>query len=569
MVLLSIDEKSPMAQKMTVARLVAQTLKAYGVSHVFFIDAIMRRVLPEIDLAGIQRVLGHSEKAVAYMADGFARVSGRPGVCMAQSVGAANLASGLQDAYLGHSPVIAITGRHVAQNQYRNAYQEVPHAPLYDSVTKFSGRIDAPEQVSHLIRAAFREATTGTPRPVHLDIAGFTGDALTSIEGDFAVAADEAHMRYPAFRPAPDPAAVARAVAAVKASTRPVIVADRGVMVADAGAALDALAQHIGAVIVTTPDAKTAVLEDNPLLRGIVGQYGQSGANHVVAEADLVIYCGSTTSDHTTGGWKLPKQGTAVIQVDIDPLEIGRNYPGTVGILSDVRAALEAIRAAAPATRRDAWLAQSKAHFDAWRAEAQKHRSSDQVPLRPERICQELTEVLPKDAILFADTGYAALLTGTLMHLRHPAQRYFRAAGSLGWSFPASLGGKCAAPDRPVVCFTGDGGFFYHLPELETARRRGIKTVTVVNNNNCLGQGLRNLTLAYKGYDEANKGECYEFNDTDFSKVAQTFDCFGVVVEKPQDFRKAFEAAMAADRPAVIDVRSDPAALVALPWMPT
>ena len=558
-----------MAQKMTVARLVAQTLKAYGVSHVFFIDAIMRRVLPEIDLAGIQRVLGHSEKAVAYMADGFARVSGRPGVCMAQSVGAANLASGLQDAYLGHSPVIAITGRHVAQNQYRNAYQEVPHAPLYDSVTKFSGRIDAPEQVSHLIRAAFREATTGTPRPVHLDIAGFTGDALTSIEGDFAVAADEAHMRYPAFRPAPDPAAVARAVAAVKASTRPVIVADRGVMVADAGAALDALAQHIGAVIVTTPDAKTAVLEDNPLLRGIVGQYGQSGANHVVAEADLVIYCGSTTSDHTTGGWKLPKQGTAVIQVDIDPLEIGRNYPGTVGILSDVRAALEAIRAAAPATRRDAWLAQSKAHFDAWRAEAQKHRSSDQVPLRPERICQELTEVLPKDAILFADTGYAALLTGTLMHLRHPAQRYFRAAGSLGWSFPASLGGKCAAPDRPVVCFTGDGGFFYHLPELETARRRGIKTVTVVNNNNCLGQGLRNLTLAYKGYDEANKGECYEFNDTDFSKVAQTFDCFGVVVEKPQDFRKAFEAAMAADRPAVIDVRSDPAALVALPWMPT
>jgi acetolactate synthase-1/2/3 large subunit len=310
------------------------------------------------------------------------------------------------------------------------------------------------------------------------------------------------------------------------------------------------------------------VLEDHALLRGIVGQYGQDGANHVVSEADLVIYCGSTTSDHTTGGWKLPKQGTAIIQIDIDPLEIGRNYPGTVGILADVRAALEALRAAAPATKREAWLAQSKAHFDTWRSAADKNRNSDQVPLRPERICRELTEVLPKDAILFADTGYAALLTGTLMHLKHPAQRFFRAAGSLGWSFPASLGGKCAAPDRPVVCFTGDGGFFYHLPELETARRRGLKTVTVVNNNNCLGQGLRNLTLAYKGYDEANKGECYEFNDTDFSQVARTFDCFGVVVDKPQDFRKAFEAAMADPRPAVIDVRSDPAALVALPWMP-
>ncbi len=123
-------------------------------------------------------------------------------------------------------------------------------------------------------------------------------------------------------------------------------------------------------MIVTTPDAKTAVLEGNPLLRGIVGQYGQDGANHVVSEADLVIYAGSTTSDHTTGGWKLPKQGTAVIQIDIDPLEIGRNYPGTIGLLSDVRAALEAIRAAAPPAKRDGWLAQSKAHFDTWRAEA-------------------------------------------------------------------------------------------------------------------------------------------------------------------------------------------------------
>ena len=150
------------------------------------------------------------------------------------------------------------------------------------------------------------------------------------------------------------------------------------------------------------------------------------GANHVVSEADLVIYCGSTTSDHTTGGWKLPKQGTAIIQIDIDPLEIGRNYPGTVGILADVRAALEALRAAAPATKREAWLAQSKAHFDTWRSAADKNRNSDQVPLRPERICRELTEVLPEDAILFADTGYAALLTGTLMHLKHPAQRFFQ-----------------------------------------------------------------------------------------------------------------------------------------------
>ena len=216
-----------MAQKMKGARLVAHLLQAHGVTHVFFMDAVLRRALAEMEDFGITRVLGHSEKAVAYMADGYARVSGRPGVCMAQSVGAANLAAGMQDPYLGHSPVIALTGRHVAQHQYRNSYQEVDHGPLYAPVTKFSGRIDALEQLPHLFRAAFREATTGTPRPVHLDVAGFTGDALTPLEGAFDLTVDEAHTRFPAFRPAPDPAAVERAVVAIRSAKRPVIIADR------------------------------------------------------------------------------------------------------------------------------------------------------------------------------------------------------------------------------------------------------------------------------------------------------------------------------------------------------
>src|SRR5688572_13890149 len=197
------------------ARLFAQLLQAYGVTHVFFMDAVLRRALAEMEDTGITRILGHSEKAVAYMADGYARVSGKPGICMAQSVGAANLASGMQDPYLGHSAVIAFTGKHVAPNQYRNSYQEVEHAPLYAAVTKFHASVDALEQIPHLVRQAFREATTGTPRPVHLDMAGFTGDALTHLEGAFTLDVDEAHTRFPAFRPHPDPEAVQRATAAI------------------------------------------------------------------------------------------------------------------------------------------------------------------------------------------------------------------------------------------------------------------------------------------------------------------------------------------------------------------
>ncbi|MGZ8229422.1 MAG: thiamine pyrophosphate-binding protein [Burkholderiales bacterium] len=557
-----------MAEKMTGARLFARMLEAYGVTHVFFMDAILRRALAEMEDFNITRVLGHSEKAVAYMADGYARVSGKPGVCMAQSVGAANLAAGMQDPYLGHSAVVAITGKHVAPFQHRNAYQEVEHSKLYASVTKFHASIDALEQIPQLMRQAFREATTGTPRPVHLDMAGFTGDAITPLEGAFDVLADEAHTRFPAFRPFPDPEAVRRAAAAIERAARPVIIADRGAVICGAADVLAVLAEKIQCPVVSTLDAKDVMVEDHPLFRGAVGLYGRSCANHVVAEADLVVFAGSNTSDHTTANWKMPAQGMAIVHIDLDPVEIGRNYPNTIGIQSDVRAALEALAAACPPAQRGEWLKRTRGFVDEWRSEAEKACSSDEVPMRPERVCRELNEVLPKDAILVADTGYAALWSGTLVYLRHRTQRYIRAAGSLGWSFPASLGAKCAAPDKPVICFCGDGGFYYHFPELETARRRGIKTVTIVNNNHCLAQGVRNLNIAYGSRDQGRKGECFEYRETDFAAIARNFDCAGFTVEKPQDFRKAFEEAMASSLPAVIDCKTAFAVQAPLAWVP-
>ena len=558
-----------MATKMTGARLFGQILKSYGVTHLFFMDAVLRRALAEMEDTGIHRILGHSEKAVAYMADGYARVSGRPGVCLAQSVGAANLASGMQDPWLGHSPVVAISGRHVSTMQYRNAYQEVDHQPLYAPVTKFHAKIDALEQMQQVMRQAFREATTGTPRPVHIDMAGFTGDAITHLTGEFDVLPDQAHTRFPAFRPGPGTDAVLRATAAIKAASRPVIVADRGATISDAGSAIGKLAEKIQAPVLATPDAKAILTENHPMFFGTMGLYGRSGGNRIMSEADLVIYCGSNTSDHTTGNYKMPKDGTPIIQIDLDPVEIGRNYSGVIGVHADVRTAVDAITVSCEPARHDEWIASAKKHVDAWRADVEKLRQSDAVPINPGRLCKELTELLPNDAILFADTGFAALWSNTMVWFNHPGQRYFRAAGSLGWSFPASLGGKCGAPDKPVVCFTGDGGFFYHLPELETARRRNIKTVTIVNNNQCLAQGLKNLSIAYGNTPEPNrKDECYEFLETDFAQVARAFGCLGLTVEKPAEFKKAFEAAMASPLPAVIDCKTEFASQAPMPWVP-
>lgn len=554
-------------RRMSCGRYMAEVMQAYGVTHVFFVDAILRRTLVAMEDLGIRRILTHSEKAAAYMADGYARIARRPGVCMAQSVGAANLASGLQDPFLGMSAVVAITGRQVAANQYRNAYQELPHDQLFAAVTKVHAKVELPQQLPDLLRLAFREAASGTPRPVHLDVAGNTGDVLAIAEADFIIEADPAYARIPPHRPQPDPAEIKAAAAALARAERPVIVADRGAAISGAGAGVTALADALDCPFVLTLDAKDLATHDHPRFGGLVGTYGRGCANRMVSEADLVVFVGSNTSDMTTAFWKMPRRGTTIVQIDIDPTELGRNYPGTIGVLADPAAALEALRTAVGTATRSEWMAHAHALVGEWRAEKAEALASDAVPMRPERLCHELSRVLPENAIIVSDTGYSAHWSGSLIELTRPGQSYIRAAGSLGWAFPAALGAKCAAPERPVICFSGDGAFYYHLPELETARRCGINTITVVNNNRCLAQGLQNINVAYQGHG-GNKEEIYAFRDTDFAALARDFGCLGIVVERPQDFAEAFAQALAADVPAVIDVRTEFGAQAPPVWVP-
>lgn len=550
----------------TGGRCIAEMWKGYGVSHVFFVDAILRRAMVEAEELGIKRILTHSEKAAAYMADGYARASGRVGVCLAQSVGAANLASGLQDPFLAASPVVAMTGCHVAAMQHRNSYQELNHELLFGAVTKFHAKIETPEQLPFLMRQAFREAVTGTPRPVHLDIVNHTGEMIGAATRAYDTTVEPEYGAYPAHRPLPEPKAVARAAAAIKGCERPVVIADRGAIISGSRESLTALAKKIGAVVVTSLDAKGIISEDDPLWGCAVGTYGSSAANHIVCEADLVIFAGSGTGDMTTHAWRVPKPGVKVIQIDLDPVELGRNYPGTIGIQSDVSAGLAALAAECASVRRKGWHEQARKHVDEWNKLIADLPQQDQ-PMWPSRLCRELTEILPDDAIVVSDTGYSAQWSGNMIGITKPNQSYHRAAGSLGWSFPAALGAKCGAPDKPVVVFTGDGGFYYHALELETARRWGINIVVVLNNNGGLAQGQRTINAAY-GNRAGRKEELFEFGEFSFEKFAQQFDCFGATVEKASDFAKAFKSALASNKPAVIDVRTQFTAIAPDPWLP-
>jgi acetolactate synthase-1/2/3 large subunit len=511
----------------------------------------------------------HGEKAAAYMADGYARAAHRAGVCMAQNVGAANLAAGLQDAYLAGSPVIALTGRGTPMQQYRHHYQEIDHIQPFAAVTKYNVIVDSAAQFPLLLRQAFRSATSGAPGPVHLDLQGTTGNVIMDAEADLEVIVEAPFTHVPPFRSEPEMAMVREALRLLAGASRPVIVAGGGVASSQAQREVVELAERLSIPVATSLNAKGTIPDHHPLSVGVCGTYSRWCANRVVSEADLVFFIGSHTGSQVTTEWQIPRMGTQVIQLDIDPSELGRSYPIQAGLQGDAKAGLrKMIEAAEPGTPRSDWLARVQELVHAWREEVAPLAHADTSPVRPERLCTELTAWLPSDAVLVTDTGHSGIWTGTMVDAKDPNQRFLRCAGSLGWAFPAALGVKCALPDQPVVCFTGDGGFWYHLGELETAVRYGINTVTIVNNNHSLNQEKRGNERYYGG-EPGNVEELWVFPDTDFAKLAEDMGGFGIRVQHPGEIQGALDKAVASGKPAVVDVVSDINGIAPRAWTPS
>lgn len=550
------------------ARYIAESLQGYGATHVFFVDAILRRTLVELEALGVKRVLSHSEKAAAYMADGYARATGRPGICMAQSVGAANLAAGLQDAYLQRAPIIALTGRRTSAYRYRNAYQEVDHAPLYESVTKFHAEVAVADQLPVLLPQAFREATEGTPRPVHLDLGGRQGEAIEASTMSVSPIVEKLHARVPARRSPPNAADINAAVELIRQARKPVAVCGAGAVQSRAHEAVQSFAEQLQVPVATSTGGHGIVPTMHPLHIGIVGSYSASCANEIVHAADLVIFVGCHTGDQVTHNWAVPASGTPIVQIDVDAREIGRNYPNVCGIVGDPRLTIAALRAACKAHAPfSSWAAQASTSFASWRDSMAWAETTTSTPIRVERLCYDIAHALPDDGVLVADTGYSAIWTANLIEMPYSGQTYMRAAGSLGWSFPAALGAKCGVPNRPVVCFTGDGAFYYHLAELETARRHNISVVVIVNNNSGFAQGISAIRSLYSDR-QGNADELIRFGPTDFSSVARSFGVEGVRIDDPAEVRPALLRALSLGKPIVLDVVTDPEPRAPTPWSP-
>jgi acetolactate synthase I/II/III large subunit len=529
---------------------IAEMLSGYGVSHFFFVPVILPETVKRMSQRGILPVMTHGEKAAAYMADGYARISRKVGVCGAQAIGSTNLAAGLRDAYMARAPIVALSGEPDAEISYRNLYQDLDDHGAFEAVTKWNARVPGPSRFPDLLRQAFRSATSGVPRPVHLGVVGRTGNPGDS-PAEGVTRAEPRYGSAPGDRPMAAEPSVAAAVELLAAARRPVILAGNGVARSGAARELVALAEQLRIPVVMTLNGLATMGFDHPLYGGVAGEYGADFANAILLRADVLLVAGSSLGSMTTRNWSLIPADARIIQVDIDGAEIGRNFECAVPMVGDVGAVIAQLTAAASGRAPAEWAAEVADVRADWRAAVQESESSGAVPMRPERLFSMLCDEAAADAVMVGDTGHTAAWTAR--HIRLSGrQSIVRAAGSLGWGLPASLGVKCACPDREVICVTGDAGFFYHVSELETARRYGLKVIVVVNNNTSMNQ-----ETFFWDPDSADQRKNWQFHDSDLAEIARGFGCHGARVDDPADFAAALDKARASGLPAVIDVRTD------------
>src|SRR5947199_3409263 len=377
-------------RRMSGAECLADMLEGYGVTHVFHVPAVLRKTFAVMESrTDIKRLHVHGEKAAAYMADGYARASGKPGICMAQVIGALNLAAGLRDAWLAHSPVIAMTGGREPKTKFRKVYQEIDDMPAFEPVTKFNATVDEVARFPDMLRQAFRSAVTGCPGPVHLQFRGNEGQ-IDAEEADMEPLVEPQFACVPPFRPQPDEASLRAALKILQDAARPVIVAGGGVRASGAAAELVALAEALQIPVETSLHGKDSIHGLHPLSVGVCGTYSRESANRLVNRADLVCFVGTETGGMTTHFWAVPKIGTPAIQIDINPEALGRNYPCVAMVNGDAKVTLATMLKAAERTsgaRRKAWIDETQGICRAWYARYDALLTSDQVPIHPARMC--------------------------------------------------------------------------------------------------------------------------------------------------------------------------------------
>ena len=540
---------------MTSGQAVIETIKAEGITYVFglpghaildIVDAMYGR--EDVSFIGVRH-----EQAAALMADGYARATGGPAVCLASvGPGSVNLTTGIAQAWMAHSPVVALAGGVFQEVSDRDAFQELDLVSMFRPITKYSTELRKAERIPEILRHAFRVASSGKKGPVYVEL---PANLLRDHSFDVEVRMPDAY-RAVETRQAGDEAVVEAAARLLAKSERPVVVAGGGVVWSAASGETVALADALDAALVTSYGHGDAVPNDHPRYLGSLGRRGPAEAAEAVRRADILLVLASRLSELTSYyGGDYPLDGKRIVQVEIDPKEIGRVYPVEAAVLGDARTIAASLRTrlaamSAGGGRRSEWRTEMESLSAARQNRLTEERSATSTPPTPAQVYAEMRQVVPQGAVFTMDAGGASGMGYDRIPFSEPRTFFTpRSFGSLGVGLPIALGAKLARPDKTVISMNGDGGFLFNAQELQTAVDHRINVVAIVMNDNCWGS---EKTIQKNRFDGRYWG--VDINNPRFDRYAELFGARGFYCEHPDQIADALQEAMECGSPAVVEI---------------
>ena len=535
-----------------------EMLIGYGVPAVFGLaggqtlplyDAIRSRA-PQI-----KHIPMRDERNAAYAADGYARISGRVGVCDATvGPGAVKFTSGLAEAYNSSIPIVALVSDMPSEwlsVRYRGGgNQLVDQMSVLAPLCKWTGRLPAPHKLPELVQRAFQISTSNRPGPVAIE---FPEDLFKATYEARTPTVEARYGSVPPHRFAPDPESVRAAVALLESATRPAMIVGGGARLSNAGEQVSALAEALAIPVATTLSGKGIIPENHPLSLGMIGALGGSSvAQKFVEEADVILAVGFKFGQNPTFRWALPKKDQRVIQLDIDGAEISKVFPAEIGLVADAREGLAALSAASTTTRSMEPVARQVAENKSKWLEQITSDASEAKPIRPQQVASLLNELCDDNTVLVCDASFASGWGSMYYEVRGNRRAIFpRGMGGLGWGLPAAIGAQVARQKSKVVVLAGDGAMTYSLGELATLVQQGMSVTVVVTNNSAMGWIKWEQAVFWDG-----KFVSTDLSDVNFATVAQGLGVNGVNVSEPSDLRGALARALKSDSPALVDVRT-------------
>ncbi|MCW3997016.1 MAG: biosynthetic-type acetolactate synthase large subunit [Candidatus Bathyarchaeota archaeon] len=501
----------------------------------------------------IRHILCRHEQGAAHAAEGYARASGKPGVCMATSgPGATNLVTGIANAYMDSVPIIAITGQVPTTSKNttymigRDSFQEADIVGITTPITKYNYQLKSAAEIPGTVKKAFHIATTGRPGPVLIDVP-------KNLQTEVAEMNFSNKIRIKGYKPKtnPHPLQIDRAVKLLITAEKPIILSGGGVIISNASHELLKTAETLIAPVATSFMGKGSVPENHPLSVGSIGMHGNPAANKLLCEADVVLAVGTRFSDRSTGTIDTFCSKAQKIHIDIDAAEIGKNIEVNVPIVADAKKALREINhrliIQLKNRKESSWANRVKET----KQQLNKPPNKSESNLKPKAILHELRKILPNDAIVATEVGQNQMWSALYFNILKP--RTFISSGGLGtmgFGFPASIGAKVACPNRPVVDIAGDGSFRMTEQELATSVTEDIPVIVIVLNNSVLGMVAQWQRFFFKGrYAAVKLG-----SSPDFVKLAEAYGAQGLRATSLKEFKKAVKQALKSDVTTVIDI---------------